>query len=56
MNHVRDRALRSGGGGGVRPADAPLRVAALRERSGVGFSAWFTRARGTVEKRIERDV
>ena len=56
MNHVRDRALRSGGGGGVRPADAPLRVAALRERSGVGFSAGFTRARGTVEKRIERDV
>jgi hypothetical protein len=38
----------------VYPADAPLRVAALRERSGVGFSAWFTLARKMDEKRIER--
>jgi hypothetical protein len=40
----------------VRPAVAPLRVAALRERSSGGFSARFTLWRETGEKRIERDV
>ena len=42
--------------GEVRPAVASLQVAALRERSSVGFSARFTLWRETGEKRIERDM
>jgi hypothetical protein len=42
--------------GKVSPAVASLQVAALRERSSVGFSAWFTLSQQTGEKRIECDV
>lgn len=56
MNHVRDRALLSGGGGGGESCCRALAVAALRERSGVGFSAFFTLVREKGEKRIERNM
>jgi hypothetical protein len=56
MNHVRDRALRSGEGGEVCFTVAPLPVGAGRGRSSGGFSALFTLSREMDEKRIERDV
>ena len=56
MDRVRDRAMGSGGGGGVAPCCRALAGRCGRGRSSGGFSAWFTLWRERGEKRIERDM